>query len=30
VISQAELKAISDRYKQVARYYKRTLEEKTK
>ena len=30
VISQAELKAISDRYKQVARYDKRTLEEKTK
>jgi 2-polyprenyl-6-methoxyphenol hydroxylase-like FAD-dependent oxidoreductase len=30
VISQAELKAISDQYKQVARYDKRTLEEKTK
>src|SRR5215211_5750955 len=30
VMSQAELKAISDRYKQVARYDKRTLEEKTK
>ena len=28
VISQAELKAISDRYKQVARYDKHTLEEK--
>jgi 2-polyprenyl-6-methoxyphenol hydroxylase-like FAD-dependent oxidoreductase len=30
VISEAELKAISERYKQVARYDRRTLEEKTR